>query len=310
VIFGSWLARRGRPLPLIGSSIGAWRFCAAILGSKAIDRFYQAYLRQSYSENPDRAEITSVAGDIMDELLGADGVHKILDHPLLQLNVMTVRARGLLACEARVVLMPALVTMAALNAVTCQTLKLAFSRHLFHHPKCKPAVATRRGWALESTALGAENLRQALMATAAIPSVIQGVTQISGAPEGTYRDGGVTDYHMPLNFPAHDGIVLFPHFSATFKPGWFDKHLRHRHLHPATLDNVVQIYPSAQFIARLPFGKIPDRRDFHVLDRQQRMRYWSRVHAETERLSDAFSDWLQSESPAAHLQPIRLLNET
>jgi len=304
VIFGHWLAQRKRRLPLIGSSIGAWRFCAAILGMDAMQRFYQAYLQQCYSPNPGRAEITRVARDILDDLLGEDAIDKVLTHPLLQINIMSARARGPWADERPNILMPSLVAAAALNALSSQSLKLGFVRHLFHHPDCDTSVATRRGWKVEGTPLSSTNLKRVMLASAAIPLVIESVRDIPGAPAGTYRDGGVTDYHMPLDFPAHGGIVLFPHFSADFKPGWFDKHLPWRRLHPSTLDNVLQIYPSPRFISRLPYGKIPDRRDFATLDLEQRLRYWNRVHEETRRLSDALRQWLQDDCPAEHIRPI------
>ena len=48
------------------------------------------------------------------------------------------------------------------------------------------------------------------------------------------------------------------------------------------------ITPSADFVASLPYGKIPDRKDFTELDADTRIKYWQQVFKETERLAEAF----------------------
>ena len=54
-----------------------------------------------------------------------------------------------------------------------------------------------------------------------------------GAPKGAYWDGGITDYHLHLDYRALRAttapLVLYPHFQPTLIPGWLDKGLRHRH---------------------------------------------------------------------------------
>jgi len=68
VIFSSWFKMRTKPLFLLGSSIGAWRFAAASQNNhkKAIDRFQSGYLDQHYSSNPGPAEVTRETIRIMD----------------------------------------------------------------------------------------------------------------------------------------------------------------------------------------------------------------------------------------------------
>jgi len=62
VIFSSWFKMRTKPLFLLGSSIGAWRFAAASQNNhkKAIDRFQSGYHNgehaQEYKEWAERAE--------------------------------------------------------------------------------------------------------------------------------------------------------------------------------------------------------------------------------------------------------------
>jgi hypothetical protein len=51
---------------------------------------------------------------------------------------------------------------------------------------------------------------------------------------------------------------------------------------------VLLVAPSPDWVAKLPFGKIPDRNDFKHLKDAERQRYWRQVTAETARLGDAF----------------------
>jgi hypothetical protein len=108
------------------------------------------------------------------------------------------------------------------------------------------------------------------------------------APPGRYRDGGLLDYHLDLPYPKVDGLVLYPHFYPYVIPGWFDKTLPWRRARSHRLDNVILVSPSPQWVARLPYGKIPDRNDFRKMDDVTRQRYWQQVTAETQRLHDAF----------------------
>jgi hypothetical protein len=61
----------------------------------------------------------------------------------------------------------------------------------------------------------------------------------------------------------------------------------------AWLENVILVAPSREYLARLPLGKLPDRRDFlrYAGDDAGRMRAWRRAVAESERLADAFLEF-------------------
>ncbi len=306
-LFQRWLAAADGALDLVGSSIGAWRFAAGMLGRS--ERFYELYLGQRYSARPGRAEITATAVEIMRDLLGPDGAARLLNHPRLRLAIMTARCRGPLRSERAPVLWPGLLAAALANLIHPQWQQLGFVRHLFLDPRmtiggAPPEWARRHGWRLGTTPLNTENVGSALMASGSIPLVLAGVRDIPGAPRGVYRDGGITDYHLPLEFPRAGGIALFPHFSSTFKAGWFDKQLRWRRLSPALLDNVLLIHPSDDFIAALPHGKIPDRHDFANFPDAERLRYWKRVVAESRRLVDEFGDWLERGCPADRVNPL------
>ena len=90
-----------------------------------------------------------------------------------------------------------------------------------------------------------------------------GVKDIVGARPGMYRDGGLIDYHFDVDLTqVHEdgqtGLTLYPHFSHTPRAGWFDKKLN-RPVDASHYDHTVMLVPSEDFIAKLPYGKIPDR---------------------------------------------------
>jgi hypothetical protein len=92
--------------------------------------------------------------------------------------------------------------------------------------------------------------------------VMEGVRDLPGAGVGTFRDGGLLDYHLDLPYSGDD-IVLYPHFTDRVIPGWFDKTLPWRRACPVErLQNVLLLAPSKEYLARLPYGKLPDRNDF------------------------------------------------
>ena len=54
--------------------------------------------------------------------------------------------------------------------------------------------------------------------------------------------------------------------------------------------------PSKEFVASLPYGKIPDRNDFTDLDADTRIKYWNTVFSETEKLAEALDKNLENKS--------------
>lgn len=301
-LFEHWLPQRRTPLNLVGSSIGSWRFAAGIL--RRTQLLFELYVEQTYSEKPDRVEISGVAREILRELLSEDGAEQIASSPQYRLSVMTSRCRGAMASENRVLLMSGLVVAAGLNALWAPAQQLLFRRHLVHHPDASLGWASRAGWSLEKTPLSQQNLAPALMASGSIPLVIEAVSNLQQAPSGRYRDGGLGDYHMPLSYPEMDKLVLFPHFSSTFKSGWFDKQLPWRRIPDRVFENVIQLFPSQSFIAALPYGKIPDRSDFVSLDAPGRLAYWRTVERECERLAEEWVTWLEADCPLDRVELI------
>ncbi len=143
-----------------------------------------------------------------------------------------------------------------------------------------------------SVALTQGNLKQALLASGSIPLIMTGLKNIDHSSPGVYRDGGIIDYHFDLTLNSkNQGLTLYPHFNPSPRAGWFDKNSKRKVL-AQSYENTVLVVPSAQFIASLPYGKIPDRTDLTKLDASTRLNYWLNVLSETQRLADSFNDFI------------------
>jgi hypothetical protein len=130
--------------------------------------------------------------------------------------------------------------------------------------------------------------------------VLNPVQDPPGAPPGTYWDGGLTDYHLHLDYAAMpEGLVLYPHFHSRVVPGWLDKPLKYRHRATASLDNVVVLAPRPDWLRTLPLGKLPDRSDFKTYgdDEARRQRDWRVALGESQRLADEFAQAVDSSRP-------------
>ena len=291
------------PLHLLGSSIGAWRFACYAQREplKAIERFESAYIEQTYSDNPDSEEITATSRNMLRLILGETGIADILSHDRFRTHVLTVRAKHLTSLDSRAVLATGLGFAMAANAFHRPALGYFFSRALFYDGRDKPPFFDIDDFPIDRIRLSDANLEDAVTASGSIPLVLNGVRNISGAPRGTYRDGGIIDYHPDLPAAAGDKIALFPHFFDWLKPGWFDRQLTWRGVNPNNFRRTVIICPSPDFIAALPGGKVPDRTDFVSMSARERIECWRRVIDRCRLLADELNEVLEIGSLAARL---------
>ena len=307
-LFQDWLGSDLKDLPLLGSSIGAWRHAVACLPqpAQAFCRFEELYVTQAYPGRPTIEEIKGVTLRIFDSLFPADAVAHILGQKRFRLNVMAARARGILASELKPVQGFGLLAAAFANGVSRRGLAMFFERCLFYHPGQVPPFYPSGDFVLHRVPLEPDNLRDALMASGAIPMAVAGVRNISGAPPGTYRDGGVIDYHFDIPYGIDEGIILLPHFSPGLITGWFDKKLTWRKPRRKNLENVLVVAPSQKFIESLPRGRMPDRMDFDTFrgHNQERIDYWYQILAETNRLADELAHVLGNQEIAARVEPL------
>lgn len=294
------------PVHLVGTSIGAWRFACYAQADPiaAIERFEDAYIEQSYSADPDIHEITAKSREILRVVLGADGARQVVSNQLFRTHVMTVRARHIAASEQRHLLAASLVIAASLNAISRSTLAWFFERALFFDARDLPPFFDVEGFPLQRIILRENNIEDAILATGSIPLVLSGVKDIAGATPGIYRDGGVVDYHLDIPHSKPDRLTLYPHFFDRIIPGWFDKRLTWRKPRPENIERTILISPSAEFVAKLPNAKIPDRTDFRRYSPQERVKTWRTVVAECERLADELNDVLAKDDLESRLTPL------
>jgi hypothetical protein len=290
-LFGDWLQREKKVRHLIGSSIGSWRFACAAQRNPvvALKEFAHLYTEQRYPPGASAALITHSCRQLLRDLFEQHG-EESLQHPHYRLNILSVRGRGLLRRE---------------NRATPSAFLLA--RTIFSDPRDTfPLLPIADAFHTQVVALNAGNLQAALLASAAIPIVIEGVRDIPGAAPGTYWDGGIIDYHLHLPYQCSKGLVLYPHFADKIIPGWLDKPLPWRRVRGAWLENVVLVSPSKEYLASLPYGKLPDRGDFKKFgaDHSSRIRYWQQTIAESERLGAEFLQMTESGRIAERLLPL------
>ena len=294
-LMGEYFKDRQQPLHLLGTSAGSWRFaCYAHPDPMAAhEHFEQGYLLTEYSENPTPEEITTKCRRLIKEIIGnqAEG---IVNNQTMRYNLIAVRSRGLGKSSGKASLMAGMGIAALANAVSRKTLGLFFTRTLFHTPVGSSPFHGMNDLPTEKVELSKANLADAILASGSIPMVMEGVAGIEGAPAGIYRDGGVTDYHFDTRFADNDKLVLYPHFYGHRTPGWFDKGIKWRKPSAQNSENLVVVSPSDEFVATLPYGKIPDRNDFVNLPYKERVRYWKVVIQESQRLGNEFLEQVSS----------------
>ena len=306
VIAREILPKLGGPVHTIGTSIGAWRFACYCQADPlaAIDRFERAYLEQTYTEKPGREEVSARMAEMLDLVLGERGAAEILEHPSLRMHIMTARSRNVTATEKPFALAAGLIGVATLNMASRRSLGAFFERVLFHDSRDEPPFYALNGFPMRRVTMTEQNLRAAILATGAIPVVLNGVRDIEGAPPGMYRDGGIIDYHLDFPHSAPDKLALYLHFYDFIKPGWFDKHLPWRQAQPASVDRTLLISPSPEFVAGLPNAKIPDRHDFVNLGTAERVRIWRGVVSACLEIADELEEVLTQDKLAERIRPL------
>lgn len=304
-LFGDWLPAAPRERSLIGSSIGAWRMAAACQSDPvaAFSRLGELYCGQRYSARPLQQEIDAVCRQLLGDFIGGHE-HAIHHHPHYRLHMLTVRGLGALAApQGRPAEIRGFAAAALRNLASRERLAGILERVVVGDARDGSAWLRERfdGFTTHFAALTRDNLASALLASGSLPLVMQPVRALAGAPPGHYWDGGIIDYHLALPYSRRDGdLVLYPHFSEHIVPGWLDKAMPWRRAARGArrgwLDNVIIVAPTAQFLRRLPRGKLPDRKDFshYGRDHDERIRHWQHAIGEGQRLRDEFAAFAAS----------------
>lgn len=308
LITSRFLQKGGRTVLLAGASAGAWRCLAMACQDprSAYEKLRLAYSRNVFTGQDTPVTISAALKRNVDDFMGDADIPFILNHPSYAMAVHTVRSRGPAASEIRGVQGPALIAGALLNVLSPRAMSLLYERAVFFSGS-EPPLFVKKGFRGRGVRLTSGNLREAALATGSLPYIIAGVHDIEGAPRGSYRDGGLTDYQLNQDYcPGPEGITLFFHYQERIIPGWFDKKLSWRHARKPSLARVVQIHPGADFLALLPEKRLPDRQDFITFadNPSERIRRWDRVSEISTVLGEEFMEHVESGRVRELVEPI------
>jgi hypothetical protein len=314
-IFGEWLPQSSQPVDLVGASIGAWRMSTACLNNPvaAFERLEHDYIHQHYEPLPGNkrvtaAQVSEAFGQSLQAFYGGR-IQEALNHPRYRLHIITSRGLHILHRENSVATPLGYAGAYLSNALSRRALggwleRVVFSAQSAALPFDAQDFSTR------AVALTEDNFMPALQASCSIPFALKAVHDIPGAPTGAYWDGGITDYHLHLNWTAptqgsERAIVLYPHFQKNVVHGWLDKALKWRHGATSFLDSTIVLAPNPEWVKTLPNGKLPDRQDFMTYDRDLagRVKVWTAAALASQQLADEFARWL-SDPDLGRLHPL------
>ncbi len=293
------------PVRLISSSIGAWRFiCYAQKDSiKAINDFEKGYIEQYFFKKNNKRIISKHLRNTLDLICSASGIKDVIEHPTFRTNIITTRSHHILKSDFDPLLFFGLCSSMLANFFSRNTLKYFFSRGLFVDTREISLKLDHDGFTTHYIKLSEDNLKDAVIASSSIPLYLEGVKNISGAPNGVYRDGGIIDYHLDLPCVDSGDYVLYPHFFDFLKPGWFDRSLPWRKFNLENLERTILVCPSEKFIQGLPGSKIPDRSDFNQFSNEERIKIWRRVVNSCTKLADDFNEVLEKGQLPSIMRP-------
>ncbi len=334
-IFGSWLSASTQAVDLVGASIGAWRMATACLDRpvEAFERLERDYIAQHYELQPGQkrpsAQFVSEQFGLNLRNFYGGRVDEVLQHPRYRLHVLASRGRHVLGREGAWRTPLGYAGAFLTNAVHRRAMGAWLERVVFSSQHAALPFAPH-DYRTRQVALTAANFMPAVQASCSIPFVLQSVHNIPGAPPGAYWDGGITDYHLHLDYSgatkllanyAHSTrangqfgslklpeagsgaetasgspkLVLYPHFQKAVVPGWLDKGLKWRHKATHYLDTLLLLAPNPDWVKALPNGKLPDRTDFthYGNDHAGRAKAWSTAVAASAQLVDEFAQWLE-----------------
>lgn len=305
-IFGDFLSQVPQKRTLIGSSIGSWRFASiAAWGAKAgSERLADLYTHLEFHKKMSRQQVGEVCRDMLKELIRGKE-QQILTHPDYHLTVLAVKSEHLFQSDRTLPLLASVFGIVASNAVARSQMRHFMQRVIAQPQSTAPFKIQDDGFLTHYCNLNAQNLEDWLMASASIPVAVPAVRNIVDAPQGAYRDGGLIDYHIDLPYQSQ-GIVLYPHFTNRVIPGWFDKMFKSRVANAENQARTVLISPSADYLASLPLGRLPDRKDFTLkgLDQKQRIQLWQQSVKESQRMGDEFLELVHRQNLAEVMQAL------
>ncbi len=313
-IFGDWLSQSQQPVDLFGTSIGAFKLAAAARNDprEAMTVLAHAYTQQQYDKNMTTdelgARIALETNRILDTFLPAEGINEILSNSRYHFHCGSVRCKGWLASQNVSKQKVAMARGLLLSAFGRGFYHAMVERVIFSKGTSVLTYSGRDGINTQIIKLTPDNFRDAILSSGSIPVVMPSVENITGAPDGVYRDGGLLDYHpVPSNVTTvNNGLALYPHFYSQLKEGWFDKYWSWRTVRAEQLDRTILLSPSESFVQSLPDQRIPDRKDFYRFrdNDSKRVENWNTAIERSLELGEEFLQLCRSGNVADRAEPI------
>jgi hypothetical protein len=305
------LGSTSRPVLLAGSSAGAWRFAAWLQPEpeKSYLRLLDAYIGIPYDRRSTPAGLKKALQEVINAYLEDDAISFALAHDHYRLAITTARSKNLTASETPWIQKSGLALCHILNRLDRKHLFHFFDRVVFYSGPLPPPFCLRPGISGKAVPLNEFNFKHAVLASGAIPLVVEGVTDIYGAPRGVYRDGGIIDYHLDHNYAMkEEDVTLLFHHENRIVPGWLDKGIKGRRPAAEDLDNLLMIYPSPQLVETFPGGKLPDRDDFltFIDDAAGRILNWRKIVEICSPLGEEFAEQVLSGKILETVEPLNL----
>lgn len=303
-IFGEFLPQAKQRRFLIGSSVGAWRFAGIVTQGEKIgpEKLGELYINLPFKKGMKIADIEKISRDMLHGVLG-DQPDKLVTHPDYHLAIIAAKAEHLFQSDQKLALYSSLLGIIGSNVISRDHLN-KFMQRVICQPTDFPQFKIQDdAFKTHYMNFNQDNVADWLMASGSIPGVTPAVKNIADAPEGAYRDGGLIDYHIDLPFESK-GIVLYPHFTDSITPGWFDKMFKSRKANPKNQARTLLISPSQEYLQSLPLGRLPDRKDFVLkgLSDSERKKLWRQSVAESQRLGDGFLELIEKQNFAEVMQ--------
>ena len=313
-LFGDFFKDRSTELNLIGSSAGAFRAAALCQNDpvEAIKRLAYTYANTAYSRKPTPQEISENAVEIVDHLFSTNGAKEVINNQVFKAHFLVAKCNGLTAFDNKFAQGAGLINSILLNKLDRKHLTKQYQRYIFKSPTSSLTISDPYSFSNVYQNLTDKNIKSALLASGSIPMVMSGIKNIEGSNKGTYRDGGIIDYHFDFSLENNtnqviadekssssqsQSLTLYPHFCSEPKAGWFDKSSKRKVL-ASSYEDTVLLAPSQKFIESLPFKKIPDRTDFTELDAKTRIKYWLAVLERTDELAEDFHEFFEAQNMA------------
>jgi hypothetical protein len=224
-LFGQWLPQARHRVHLLGASIGAWRMAAACLpdADAALAQLAEDYVTQAYPHEPGRMPRPEVVtANLWATPAGSAWAGRA--RPSWRTRISGCMCSRAAASAGCIDLAPWLCgrggpwPMPPMPSAARPWVGW-MQRVVFSDPRDALPLPLH-DYPSQQVALTPHNLAQAVLASCTIPFALAPVQDVPDGPEGTYWDGGITDYHLHLPYAGMaEGLVLYPHFGALCRAG-------------------------------------------------------------------------------------------